>query len=328
MPSKMIIAFFIVISALVESRAVSLSWSPAGDALVWKNYNSGLIVVEYAHPRQSVELGEGSLPKWSPAGNKIAFLVRTHDDYNIRNRYRLVTVNPDGSGEATVFDSVLYHDSAWSPDGSRIAFAQVEEVEAPAHRENDYELYDVIGSARADGSDYREELRYLGGYGFDLTAWTSQGIVYCYFWGLMNDYRDKCGIFGENFHNFDLRYVGDYSEANGLMAFSSYDIREAEKYVRPANGIHVISVPGGEISQKSDLWPCRYPSWSPDGSWMSFVCDPGKLYVMKWDGSNPTLLDENPSYYLASWSPRGDKIAVRVFLGEDGDFNNMERSIY
>ena len=112
------------------------------------------------------------------------------------------------------------------------------------------------------------------------------------------------------------------------MAFSSYNISEGEWFDTPADGIHTISVPGGEISQISDLWPCQHPSWSPDGRWMAFVCDPGKfdygsrqtaragLYVMESDGSNPTILDDNPSYYQAYWSPRGDIIAVRVFRGE------------
>jgi TolB protein len=58
-------------------------------------------------------------PAWSADGTKLAF-VRDG-----RRSDKLLTVNPDGTGETLVFQSDQYRflsDPAWSPDGTQIAF--------------------------------------------------------------------------------------------------------------------------------------------------------------------------------------------------------------
>lgn len=69
----------------------------------------------------------------------------------------------------------------------------------------------------------------------------------------------------------------------------------------------------------------RYPRWSPDGKWISFVrVDEGVVYVSRPDGSGerivtqPTHLDTNVN---PAWSPDGRHIlfSVRYLLGPSGD---------
>ena len=77
----------------------------------------------------------------------------------------------------------------------------------------------------------------------------------------------------------------------------------------------------GDDHYSDDPADDRYPSWSPDGTRITFNSDRDgnpEIYSMSSDGSDPVRLTENDAPDLApAWSPDGERI---VFLSErDGN---------
>jgi Tol biopolymer transport system component len=82
--------------------------------------------------------------------------------------------------------------------------------------------------------------------------------------------------------------------------------------------------------------PCEYPSWSPDGKQISFVCENKKgqngIFIINSDGSEFHELDiediENFRIYQGPhWSPDGTKIIYVAFLSEYDASHSMIYSV-
>ena len=93
------------------------SWSPDGLKLVMPLYQPGepgLGVADLAtESTLRITRGVDGYPRWSPAGDQIAF-IRQGDVW---------TVGPDGSREAKIATDGSVETLAWSRDGSRLAFS-------------------------------------------------------------------------------------------------------------------------------------------------------------------------------------------------------------
>jgi Tol biopolymer transport system component len=118
---------------------VLLSWSPTGDRIVGDCRGNNQFVINVAdNTYYSLTQRWGRLveaPDWSPVGDKLLY-VRYPNAY---------VANLDGSGETLVLSSAK--DVAWSPDGTRIAFARF--LDASYGRS-------AIFLANADGSGVRQ----------------------------------------------------------------------------------------------------------------------------------------------------------------------------
>lgn len=132
------------------------AWSSDGSRIVYANH--GLVVME-ADGSNPVALTSGvdGYPGWSPDGSRIAFnrtnpqLCRTNPFSNTLCTIDLYTVRPDGT-QLTALTSnpagIGAIQAAWSPDGTRIAFAHSTIVTYLVFQKASWDLW-VMG---ADGS--------------------------------------------------------------------------------------------------------------------------------------------------------------------------------
>ncbi|MGD9049234.1 MAG: DPP IV N-terminal domain-containing protein [Anaerolineae bacterium] len=108
-----------------SERSFSPDWSPLGDQMVYVDVYG--LYVQSADGQDRYQLTSDNKdinPVWSPDGERVAFVRRQHDHWEIYvvdadgGNLRRLTNTPDGP-DGTVANSVA---PAWSPDGNYIAF--------------------------------------------------------------------------------------------------------------------------------------------------------------------------------------------------------------
>ena len=225
---------------------------------------------------------------------------------------QIYTIRSDGSDRHRLTNSSrrAAWDPAFSPDGSRIAFAR------------DGRLGSVIAVIDTDGTG-RYVVRADAGYDDYAPAWTSDGLgiifVRCHqapgyscriarmdLAGAQlveltgGSWHDGTGPFG----SFPGELGPAVSSVDGRIAFSSdrggFDTR---LFVMEADGgdLQVISKPAIEAGN---------PSWSPDGDWISVTGDPqvGTTFLLHPDGSG--LHSVEPGALFAAFSPSGQRLVA------------------
>ena len=242
-------------------------------------------------PRQSYD---ERFPAWSPDGRRIAWVVIgncTNEIYVMNSDrtglHRVLLEKGERSGMWTI------QDLAWSPDGNRLVYGK---SFSPSCAQTGSSELKRIFTISVAGTGERQVTN--GGPGDWDTApsWSPDGAWIAFHhehYGV-----DDAGLYvmkpdGSSRRRLDLRGAGspDWSPSGAKIA---YDCTTTVVEV-------CVYTEGGGISR---LGVGRMPAWSPDGTRIAFVIEPGQnpadvdggIYVMAADGTDRREIDSKTGY--------------------------------
>jgi Tol biopolymer transport system component len=205
---------------------------------------------------------------------------------------RIATSNPDGTGQTSV-PLAGFHtpaEPAWSPDGTKLAFAGTQSA-------GDIFVVNADGSGQTNLTNTADPIRernpawsVTGKIAYERNPQTTGGQI----WVMNADGSGQAQFPGIT----QPSPTGPTWSPDGTkLAFVS------------AGEIWVINADGTNERRLTMTASMNIdPAWSPDGSKIVFA--KGGIRVINADGTNETLLTENGDIQPA-WSPDGTKIAFR-----------------
>ncbi len=220
-------------------------------------------------------------------------------------------MNPDGTNltnlTADTSTSVSEGGPAWSPDGTKIAFASNLNNKSAGYL-NDIYVMDADGSnpKRLTNNDYREQF---------VGSWSPDGakmVLSC----LPPASYDVCTMDAEGSNLTQLTTKSGYEEPNWSpdgtkIAFTG------------SGGIHTMNPDGS--NQTRVTAGGDQGDWSPDGTKIAYTRYPSgqshsDIYIANADGSNPVNLtariSNTSNEAVPAWSPDGTQIAFASNLHE------------
>jgi uncharacterized repeat protein (TIGR01451 family) len=248
-----------------------------------------------------------------PAAGKIAFASSRSGNPEI------YVMNPDGTSQTRLtVNAGADVQPAWSPDGTRIAFASVRSGGVKGGGGTSSHIYVM----NADGSSV---LAVTSGTGSDTEpAWSPDGGMIAF----ASTRTGSAEIFVVHVDGTGLRRVTVNTVSDNAPAWSPDGSRLAYAsgsdiaLINPdGTGVRTLT-PGAGVDST--------PAWSPDGSKIAFTstaastkskAPPFDIFVMKPDGSGQARMASQSATRLEpAWSPDGAKIA---FTGSSGGGANI-----
>lgn len=245
---------------------------------------------------------DGSSPRWSPDGSRIAFLARGEPSGS-----QIFVRWMDDEGAVTQITRLTEAPSniTWSPDGRYIAFTML----VPKR-----ERWNIDLPARPRGARWTEDpiIETRLNFRRDRQGWLPQGHRHIFV--VPADGGTPRQITSGDWDHGAPSWTPDGRH----ILFSSLRVEDAEYRWRESD-IYAVDVATGEIRQLTTRsGPDNDPVVSPDGryvaytgyDWTDDTFVESRLYVMGIDGSNPRSLtddlDRSPSNVF--WAPDGSGI--------------------
>ena len=277
-----------------------------------------------------------SYPALSPDGQTLVF----HS--NRSGRQAIWAADADGGNPRILFDDprqgVEPGTPAWSPDGRRLAFGM---RPAGSSDENESEIYLIA----ADGSGLRRLTRTRGDDSHP--AWSASGRIYFNSARATPDHsaewsRQWIDIYSMASDGTDVRRHTDCRSVCTYPAVSPDEQRIAYRAVIDSAALSWNLTPGTRNSEvfvqdlaggaplnlSRDPAFDGWPTWSPDGLWVVFasnrgrVAHEGQVYAIRTDGSDLRPLTFGPlSHVQPRFTPDGERILVQQ--GAEGENYEM-----
>jgi TolB protein len=287
--------------------ACNASWSPDGSAILYAtSLKEGRVQKVYkvgAEGGNQVCLGEGRLPVWSPDASRIAVVTDNG----------LEVMDADGGERSLLADLAeiaalaterQLNATAWSPDGSMIAFEVTAFVpDQSLLGKNADTSIDGIWLVNADGSSLRQLAKGAGEDSCLVWSPDSQRIAFVSYgnggkwdvWVSRVDGSDLRQLTASNELEFDMAWSPDGSK----LAFASHGWPG-----ETGPGILVMDVDGANKTQLTEgSGRPGDPVWSPDGSLLAFSSAKygGDIWIVNADGTGKTRLTKTSTSRASSW---------------------------
>jgi YVTN family beta-propeller protein len=259
---------------------------------------------------------------WSPDGTRIAYVKLVQGSSRSRDgnpHWGIFTANPDGADAHKISGELNDGWPAWltwSPDGSRIAFSSLA-AGSPAQScmpGGDATCPTGLYVMNADGTNVSQLT--MDGLGEYQPSWSPDGSEIA-FVRQVEPPDGLTGIFVMNADGSNVRKIASTTQGSDFAPSWSPDGSQVMfGSIRSEDwGIFVANADGtGERAVLERRPYVDDPVWSPDGTMVAFVGDPGisgsgrgsALYVMRADGTGITNLAGTPHYDVnggIAWQP-------------------------
>jgi Tol biopolymer transport system component len=337
-----------------QNSATKLSWSPQGLSLAFERYDPttttttrSIVIVDMATPDVERVLTEGYWPRWSPAGDRIAF---KRGEGSPALPAEVYTIHPDGTGEVLVGDMgpEARSEITWSGDGTQVEFTR-----AASGDQRIYALDLRNGEATRGAASlseaglepghppslspdgervafpvfgFKEGGSAAGWYVMQLDTgvvtkatddarfgdvfWTNGTIRLALSGGVSGVYVADGGGSAPRLISPDEAYAVAWSPDGERLALA----KDTELRVVTAGGTEELVMPTG-LSRGSGQ--VSRINWSPDGAALLFETSYSEgdsylydVFVSTLDGSTPRAIStSSPNPGRARWSPDGGTIA-------------------
>jgi acylaminoacyl-peptidase len=274
--------------------------------------------------------GSYTSPRWSPAGDRIAYVT------SAEGRGPEIHVRWMDTGQTAMLTNLPESPSsiAWSPDGRFIAFAMFVPAEGPTL---------ATPPKKPEGAEWAEPVKVIDRlyYRADGRGYLETGNTHIFI-------VSSEGGTPRQLTSGDFNHTGPLSWSPGgeRIAFSANRLDDYEH--QPAQSeIWTVDVEDGRLTQLTDrLGPDTSPVYSPDGRRIAYLgYDDRKMgyhntgvYVMDADGGNVRALtpDFDRSIAAVQWAGGGNRLYVmyddsgdRVLasLGTNGSIDEITRDV-
>lgn len=287
----------------------------AGDGVTWDIY---VLDVKGGEPTPLTEGLLGQWPRWSPDGQRLAFLSLPPEEGILSDKGELVVITGDGAEQQTVAatgKTEIYSSPLnWSPDGRSIAW------------ESGGRSDEVLAGINAVDLETGEISELALGHPGAMPAWSPDGSLIAFV-----SYKDEedtdPDIYTMEADGSNVRRVAD-RDGHDMAPRWSPDGRHMVWWVRKTGGeaheLFKAEVDKGKVEQ---LGNGSRPIWSPDGRRIAFMDlaeeNNVDVFVLDLDSGERVNVTNDPAQDMwPTWSADGTRIA---FVSER---DNSQGEIY